>query len=160
MKNLVTLKSTEAHQHATCATNTDAVVECYPEQVSGARVAKYPLTTHTYFYNPRSPLCSHSTVFCHAHSPLRSHSTVFCHAHSPPCSSSYDFRPAQLQFQLQLMTPRREAGRVSDQGPVGVVCDVKHYNFFLNKLLVHLTKETAMTRRRDELHRPLNIIRC
>jgi len=146
MKNLVTLKSTEAHQHATCATNTDAVVECYPEQVSGARVAKYPLTTHTYFYNPRSPLCSHSTVFCHAH--------------SPPCSSSYDFRPAQLQFQLQLMTPRREAGRVSDQGPVGVVCDVKHYNFFLNKLLVHLTKETAMTRRRDELHRPLNIIRC
>jgi len=160
MKNLVTPKSTEAHQHATCATNTDAVVECYPEQVSGARVAKYPLTTHTYFYNPRSPLCSHSTVFCHAHSPLRSHSTVFCHAHSPPCSSSYDFRPAQLQFQLQLMTPRREAGRVSDQGPVGVVCDVKHYNFFLNKLLVHLTKETAMTRRRDELHRPLNIIRC
>ena len=144
MKNLVTLKSTEAHQHATCATNTDAVVECYPEQVSGARVAKYPLTTHTYFYNPRSPLCSHSTVFCHALSPLcshstvfchalsplRSHSTVFCHAHSPPCSSSYDFRPAQLQFQLQLMTPRREAGRVSDQGPVGVVSDVKHYNFF------------------------------
>ena len=64
------------------------------------------------------------------HHRLCSHSTVFCHAHSPLCSSSYDFRPAPLQFQLHLMTPRWAAGRVSDQGPVGVVCDVKHYNFF------------------------------
>ena len=76
------------HQTSKVCSTLDGVYQ--PEYVSGTRAAKFPLTTHTYFCDSRSPLRDFLLPLC---------SSQFFHTCSRLHSRSPDFWPVPLQCQ-------------------------------------------------------------